>query len=336
MNDGNEGVSSGAYAGFATTGTQSFTIELPTARYVGSVRYIKTVSYNPVTCPPGLKLIGVREDLSEVVLYDFGTLPGDTLTFQPIKLKKLILFHDSTFGNANSSVGMLVAEMGEIMTSETPAQALVFDGNNYYAIGVAGLTNIGTTPDWSQAVDVGRIENAWLSGLTDPALVFIELSNITITYGTIIPQIAIQENPIDFSEVANVSFKSFDDAGTEIKLAMSPNSFVWYVWDGATFVSIGTLTADSAGADALYNRGMTKAVYDAIPLSDYEFFLQEGGRMFFAYGTNNPRAEIVEHKMVADSAAPFIPHTGGTLQLFSDRITYTANVAGDFLFVIST
>lgn len=336
VNDGDESVGANDYAGWKNTGTKSFTIELPTARYVSSVRYGKVVSYNPALCTPGLKLTGVKEDMTEVILYDFGSFPGDTLTFPPVKLKKLVLFHDSAFGNASSTYGMLVSEVGDILTSDLSVQALVLSDGFYYSIGDNGLTNIGTSPDWSQAVDSGLIEDAWLEGIHAPELVFSAPVTLTITYGELVPQIAIQDNPIDTSEIGNITYKIIDDGGTGIKLAMSPDHLVWYVWDGnsAAFVSIGELTVDSIGADKLYNQGMDTALYNSIPLFHYENFLTESGKIYFTYGTTNPGASIIEHTMIADTPAPFLPHTTGALHLFSDRITYTANVAGDFLFII--
>lgn len=340
VNDGSLSMSDAtAYCQWQPTGMLTFTVDLPAELYVSKVIYNGIVSYNysgGVNYPKGHQLVGIMADDTEIILADYGTVTSDTISFEPVKLVRLILRHDCSVGIAHTPTGMLIKEVDGVYTAPPGSPALVHDSGNFFATGETGLVSIGSDPDWSQAVGEGYIDNAWLSALTAPEMVFEAPGYLTVTYGELVPQIAIQDNLIDFSGVANVSSRSFDDAGTGIRLAMSPNSFVWYVWDGVAFVSIGSLTADSAGADTLYNQGMIKAVYDAIPLADYERFLQESGRMFYAYGTNNPRAEIVEHQMTADGAAPFVPHTAGAMQVFSDRITYTANVAGEFLFVIST
>lgn len=123
------------------------------------------------------------------------------------------------------------------------------------------------------------------------------------------------------------------------KVAVTRDLIDYVIFDGATWISIGGLTADTAGAEKLIAQGMTAAVVSAITAAQWNLLWPAGvpDRLAFAYALHiadaaTDKSEITSNMLNVNEVSAWKLQTPAEVEIrwYADSVSFKTTTAGDY------
>lgn len=255
---------------------------------------------------------------------------------------------------ADNGEGALVA-VGELQLVQSGTPALLRSGADYFKA-VAGILSPVPAPTSSADFDENGFTNSGvipavqMEGKMPISVVAPSAISVTSTY-TPYAQIAIPNSLLGagaFSQINSATVTATQTGGGKVRLVVSRDLVNWYAWNGSAWISIGTLSADTASAEALLSNGMAPATVGGITVAQWaQFFASaEGGspdKIAFAYALDVPSpttdtASIDNVALNVNYNSAWLKQTPAQVEIrwYKDQVTFKTITAGNYKLAYQT
>lgn len=283
-----------------------------------------------------------------------GWLPGVYKTFQiasPRNYKhyRLYITVVGSFGT-----GTLVA-VGELQLIQPADPVLLRSGADYFTASSGALSAVPapvSADDFAVSgfTASGEIFASQLDGKLPISVVAPSAASVVSAY-TPYAQIAIPNSLLGagaFSQINSATVTATQTGNGKVGLAVSRDLVNWHSWDGSAWISIGTLAADTASAEALLAGGMAPATVGGITVAQWaQFFTAaEGGmpdKIAFAYALDVPdpatdTASIDNVALNVNYNSAWLKQTPAQVEIrwYKDQVTFKTITAGNYKLAYQT
>ncbi|QIZ48146.1 discoidin domain-containing protein [Dickeya zeae] len=245
----------------------------------------------------------------------------------------------------NSSNFVSITELGLMMGSQ---KVLLRAGNDYYT-SINGVLSAVNAPNkagdiTSQGfIDSGKISATSLVGKLPLSVVAEQSGDVNVQFSPA-PQILLPlslTSGAQWQSINSVQLSAVQAGKGSVSVAVSRDLNDWVIWNGNAWISIGTLSADSVGANKLVANGMSSAVLNQITAAQWsQLYSATNGvpdNLAFALVLNVPDPSV--DSVAIDSLVLTVNNASGwkkqteaevEIRWYPDKVTFKTISAGNY------
>lgn len=177
------------------------------------------------------------------------------------------------------------------------------------------------------------------------------LSNIPIrTYYRPHPQIVL---PLSlqfagvWSDINSSVFAASQGGEGKVRTAVTRDNLEWFVWDQGNWVSIGSLTSDTSGAQKLIDQGNSPATLDVLANTEWMALFEDNqfipDQIGFAFATDivDPRNDVASIQSLGfqvNGASRWIKQSASDVEItwYVNGVSFTPKSVGNYKFAYQT
>ncbi|WP_242506214.1 discoidin domain-containing protein [Pectobacterium zantedeschiae] len=297
-------------------------IDLPEGKSVFSYQMVNR-SRNELGNPKSWKFQGSNDngstwDTLHEVTDSADNNPGSKRNYQ---LGKVVIYKSYRLLITAKNGSQPFTTLAELNLFSPISRFVIHSNNTYYGVTNGALSAIPgeLTKEKIEQYGVSSLDKFPTSGATLVAPVKIisnEKMKVKTTYVPF-PQIVLPKGLMYASAWEKINSATLTAAQTnagKVRVAVSRDLNDWFTWDGTTWQSIGALSADTTGATALIQNGMTPTALNAVTMAQW-------GQLF---ASNNNVPDHIAFAFALDVTDP-------TIDVSSiDKLTLNVNNASSW------